>query len=694
MKKILFGALCCVCLLQVNAQDATVVKQTAPATKKEYVYKMAQTPQHIDNYLFATYYSNGEKTYNIRNVELATSDGVIKDLRINPSGTSYTILSKDGYKSKIAVYDLWKVDTRLFRFKNLENASAICYTPDAKSLLIATPTKLQIHEARKKYLLQDTMPLLYAPTKMIMSNNGNYLVATDGRKVTVWNFEEKKVRKEFDLGVAVNDVAFSNDNSTFAILTADGLLSTYDTRNFLIKQTFESLGEAIACAFHPEDKYIAIISGGSRITMLNMLDDQDRTYIDNDENGIFDVRFLKDNNKRIFLIYNTTANLIFRLASELTPHYNKLLADELNYRMNEWLKMQPGETLEEYNTRVNDETRANQKRLFEEEIATRLADNMLEMSQMSLGSYNTETNMLAVNFDSMPTIYLNVPESDVTEFTSIDNLEFTETMYGLTSNDKFEMVYAKVYNKTTGKSYVFDNRSRKTLDYLKSDENFVPLELIQQSNMEAMKLEEIKEEVIDVAKKESIISDHTNIAVNAEVVPAQDADGNNIMNYKIDFGYEVEPQFSAQEDFAPGKYKVEESGAATSMLTIVKNAFENDFAKYVVEGKKLQVNITGMADALAINRKIPYDGCYGDIEDEPVYKNGDLSSVTVTPKTGIRENEQLAFLRAFGVKEYIENNVDALNKMNTNYRYNIELAEGKGGAYRRITVEFIFVDAF
>lgn len=44
--------------------------------------------------------------------------------------------------------------------------------------------------------------------------------------------------------------------------------------------------------------------------------------------------------------------------------------------------MMPGETLEEYNLRVNDETRAQQMRLFEQEIATRMADNLVENQRL------------------------------------------------------------------------------------------------------------------------------------------------------------------------------------------------------------------------------------------------------------------------------------------------------------------------
>ena len=183
--------------------------------------------------------------------------------------------------------------------------------------------------------------------------------------------------------------------------------------------------------------------------------------------------------------------------SKLSPNFTKLLKEELDERMAEWMKQMPGETLDEYNIRVNDETRKKQMRLFEEEIATKMADNLLAMSEVSLGNYNPESNMLALDFNTMPSIYLNVPENELSSFSDASNLEFRNARYGLTSKDNFELVYADVYNKVTGKTYVFDNRERRSLDYLKSDDSFVPLNLVQQSNMEMTQLESIKDNILN-----------------------------------------------------------------------------------------------------------------------------------------------------------------------------------------------------
>ncbi|MDE6787671.1 MAG: hypothetical protein K2J46_11630 [Muribaculaceae bacterium] len=156
----------------------------------------------------------------------------------------------------------------------------------------------------------------------------------------------------------------------------------------------------------------------------------------------------------------------------------------------------------------------------------------------------------------------------------------------------------------------------------------------------------------------------------------------------------MDPEFSAQEDFAAGKYRAEQSGAASSMLNIVKNAFEGDFANYVKSGKRLNVKISGTADASPIRNTIAYDGAYGDIENEPIYQDNKMSAITVTQKEGIKSNEQLAFLRAYGVKEFLDNNVQGLKDMDTNYTYNIGVSEGTGSEFRRINIEFTFVDAF
>ena len=105
------------------------------------------------------------------------------------------------------------------------------------------------------------------------------------------------------------------------------------------------------------------------------------------------------------------------------------------------------------------------------------------------------------------------------------------------------------------------------------------------------------------------------------------------------------------------------------------------------------VSITGSADAIPIVGTIAYDGRYGEFTKEPYWLEANLSNITVTKASGIRTNEQLAFMRAQAVGAYLKANMTSLSAMQVEPRYNIVVADGKGGEYRRIKVSFVFVDA-
>lgn len=687
MKNFILFLLCSLCLPQLSAQT------TNNEERQKYVYPQKVSPTGIDNYLFSTYYYNGKKTYNLRNSVLSNSD-MISAMKINPAGSSFAIVQTKGKKSSVTVYDLWMANKVKHEFEEDMTPVSLCYAPDAKSLVISSDNKELLFFDTRQYALQSKMEIPFVAENIAISSNNYFIAASNGNTLDIWNLQTKELRKSIEADDKINCFTFSTDNNLLAVLTADGKLNTYDTRTFFILQSYDAMGTAKYCYFHPEGKYIAIITGDNRISILNLMDETDREYIDNAEGGITDARFLKNGKGEIFLAYNTVNSITYELMSKLSPNYTKLMSDELSDRMNTWMKMMPGETLEEYNLRVNDETRAEQMKLFEQEIATRMADNLVEKSEVTLGNYNPTDNVLALEFNTMPTIYLDVPTEEVSDFMNPGDLEFRNAKYGLTKNDKFELIYADVYNKASGKTYKYDNLDRESFDYMKSDDNFIPLNLVQQSNMDEIKLQEIKESIMNMAKQQKTISDHTKISVDAGIASETDANGKKIMNYNINFSYEVEQGFSAQEDFGPGKYATDQSGAAMSMLAIMKTAFEKDFAQYVQAGKKLRVKITGMADASPINGKIAYNEVYGEYTNEPVYKDNDLSNITVTKESGITQNDQLAFLRAVGVKEYLLQNIPAFSKMNSDYNYYIEVTKEKGSEYRRISVAFTFVDAF
>lgn len=694
MKKIfLISVLACAMLSPMNAsaQDDT----EAPAQKRDYSFKTVQPIKQVESLYAAVMAATPKGVQNTLGLELISGKDSIQRMALNPTGINVALVKKD----KKGNYYLETISTdgnseKLMSFdsKHLGIPYAAAFTPDARQLAVASDKATYLFETKKFKLAGELPAFSNKPDMLVFSPNAYFLAAAGSKKVEVMNFEDKTMRKTINPGETVTDVAFSKSSEEMAILTDDGMVEIYNTRSFDVKLMVEDLDKGIACDFNSDGKYLAVVAEDDKIFVINLLKPEDRITYDIPETSISDVIFIVDANENPVLAAGTDKGVRAR-RMQLEPYYAKLVSDEVDMKMAEWLKKMPNETMEEYQLRVNDETRAKQRRLFEDEISTQLAGNMTAMSTVSLGQYDAENEVLAVNFTNMPTIFLPMPREDLGSIKSADDFEITEQQYGLLGDDSFELIYAKFTNKNTGAEYVYDNINSKPMEFMNND-NIVSIELVQQQMMEEVRLEELKEQVMQEAKNDNIISDHTQIGVNSQVIPDYDANGNKILNYNVNFTYQVDPEFSAAEDFAPGKYRAEQSGAASSMLNIVKNAFEGDFANYVKQGKRLNVKISGTADASPIRNTIAYDGAYGDIENEPIYQDNKMSAITVTQKDGIKSNEQLAFLRAYGVKEFLQNNVKGMNDMDTRYTYNIGVSEGKGSEFRRITVEFTFVDAF
>lgn len=662
--------------------------------RKNLNYRQKTTPVVMDNYLFSTYYGAGKKSYNLKGFEINSTGKEIQDIRLNPAGYSYALLSGVGKSSKVEIFDLNEAGRKIKEFDEVADITAIAYSYDSRHIYMATGTPAISVYDTKDYRLVKSMSLPLAATELSVSPNGFFIAAALGKSVVVIDVNNGGVRKEILFPVNVRSISFSNDALMFGVLTDEGLLNIYDTRTFDLSCSLTNLGDAKSFSFHPENKYVAIAKDGNMLLFVNMADTDERQHLMDADGEISKVHFVRDGKNNIYVTYNSHNSIKYKQILGFSPNYTRLLRDELQQRMAEWSKIQEGESLDDYKLRVNEETRQRQARLFEQEIATRMADDYVMSSAVSLGMYNTKNRSLTIEFDNMPPISLDVPEDDVMDFMDAGNLEFRDAVYGLSKNDKFELIYANVYNKKSGKSYQFNNLERRNLEFLDAGDDFVPIELVQQSSMEEVKLNALKKGIVDDAKKKKLISDHTLINVNTRVVSDVDASGKKITKYNVGFSYSVDMEFSMQEDFAAGKYKVEESHAALSMLKIVKEAFETDFAQYIKADKKLIINIKGAADALPIRGAVYYDGCYGAFENEPYYLDGNLSSTTVTQKSGIRNNEQLAFIRAASVKDYIKNNIHGLDKMDVMYNCHVEVSGETGGAYRRISVEFSFVDAF
>lgn len=687
MAKYNFSILFAVLLTCASSHAQNVVE-----VSKNLNYRQSVTPQKMDNYLFSTYYSNGKTAYNLKGFELATASSKVVSLKVNPAGASYALLSSNDDSWSLNIYDINVQRKRLYTFDKELDARAVCYSADSRLLLVADADGLVRYYDTQGYTVMGEMALGFVPSDMVSSSNGYFVAAIGNNEVAIINQEQKTIRTRIPATDAVKAVAFSSDASSVGILSGN-TISIYNTFDFKLETTIADVDDATSFSFHPDGKYMCVACRDNTMVFCNLYDPSDRGTIVEPRGKVSTVKFVNDAKHQVYLSYNTDKALCYKILKGLKPNYTRLMRDELNARMMEWCKRGADETDEQYNERVNEETKKRQKRVFANEISTSLAGDIISHTTVSLGRYNTVSQSLELKLDNMQSVYIDVPQNELPDFADAGNLEFCDVQYGITKNDTFEVIFAKVRNKTTGKEYIFDNLEQQSLDFLATDDNFVSLELIQQANREDIVLQRIKKDVVEEAKNKQLISDHTNINVNTRVVSDVNAAGERINNYCVEFDYSVSAQYSAREDFAPGKYRIEESNAAKSTLDIITKAFSGDFAQYIVPGKKLVVSITGSADAIPIVGTIAYDGRYGEFTKEPYWLDANLSNITVTKASGIRTNEQLAFMRAQAVGAYLKANMTSLSAMQVEPRYNIVVADGKGGEYRRIKVSFVFVDA-
>ena len=706
--------LLCACAFLNGKALAQVVERTEVPTAKKV--------EGFDNTTFRVAFLSEGKIWAFRDIQIAEVDD-IRDIAVNPTGSSVAIISG---KKELAIYSLDQKNTELFEIKEkrkdlkgrktlpfvlsgelgekvMKAASkgevvpvAMCYAPDARHFVVSNSLGEIVIYDTKEYLPQAYIQTEAPAVNLAMSSNNYFIAAAAGKKLDIWNFQTKALRKGITLSGNIVDFDFSSDAAYLAVVTDDKHLTIYETKTWEKFHTFNYDGGKISSpSFHPEGKYVSVVADNHSIMILNIKNGKAEQVIGEGNGVVQQNRFIKDNQRDdIFMLSNRKNSFVFWDANGLNPFYGKVLDEALVAKMNEWVKMMDGETMEEYAIRVNDETRLRQQQLFAQELATEMAGDRLALENPFVDDYDVSNSKLTIGFKNLPSISLEMSESEAGEFKDAKDMLFENAIYVLNEDDEFELAYVEVRNVLTDKVYVFDNVGRVEMLAM-DDEDYVPLAIMQQVSQEEIQLKEIKEQVVTENKQEQLISDNTQINVKTEAVAGVDANGKKILNYKIGYQYEViNRAFSANEDFPSGGYNIEKSNAAMSLMKIIKNAFEGDFAKYLAEGKQVKVVITGSADASPIRGRIAYNGQYGEFTNEPYYKDGNLDNITVTKASGIISNEQLALMRAAGVKDYIEKNVTTLATTKNEYEYHVEVATERGGEYRKINVEFIIMDAF
>lgn len=660
------------------------------------------------------YLSEDHMLYNLMN--RAVYDSPVYDFNINPTGASIAVVNKNAKnivivsnREKNVILATIKGDKKTDPFdekgrNGTPSVTAMTYSSDAREILAANDFGEIITYSTDGYWTASVIEAGKIYDHIAVSPNGYYIAAAHGSEMDIWDVDAADIKRIVRFAGKVNHVTFSPDSREIAVSCDTSGLQIVNAIDHHRTEVTKGIQNVRQASFHPDGKYIAYAKADS-IIVYNLINHR-RAFsagsirikgepLDIPMSDIMALNF-HSNNSTTTLSHNTGDKVVFWDMSSLPPLYRSKLSEEVDKLMSDWIRQMDGESLEEYRVRVTDDNAARQKAMLLDQAATAIATQVIALEDPFISEeYDMENHTIDIKFEQLDAIKLEVPEEEFQEVREGD-LSYENPIYTLDDMDEFQLVYLEVVNRTTDKTYIFDERDYiiEDIEFEDDDIDFIPVAMLQTVNMEMEVLQQQTQEIMEEKKQENVITDKTSITIDTEIESDFDSDGNKIYNYNLGYQYDVSEGFSYQEDFGPGKFIVTESNAAVTMLEAIRTALAGDMKKYVDQAKSIEITITGSADAIPVGR-ILYDGSCGEYVETPYYAKDELSSMTVTDETDIRNNEQLAFIRAASVKVWLENNVEELraNSAKCVYNYRTEVSDVRGGEFRRIIVNIKFRDA-
>lgn len=195
----------------------------------------------------------------------------------------------------------------------------------------------------------------------------------------------------------------------------------------------------------------------------------------------------------------------------------------------------------------------------------------------------------------------------------------------------------------------------------------------------------------ELAAMKANLAEGQRISDNVKIEVQTNVKDNDLI---ISVAYETLVVAEAADDYGLGKYTINNSNACMLMCNFLKSKLESDLAEYLKEGARVDAKITGATDGTPIRSRIAYKGEYGDFTDKPITLNGTPYNMTVTQKSGVTTNGQLAFLRTQGVEDFLKTQVEPLKHTENTFQSIAVENKEKGGGYRRVSVEMTIRGAF
>lgn len=190
--------------------------------------------------------------------------------------------------------------------------------------------------------------------------------------------------------------------------------------------------------------------------------------------------------------------------------------------------------------------------------------------------------------------------------------------------------------------------------------------------------------------------DESFISVQADLVDTMFADGLMRLDLVYRLSYNCKHLEGYTDDYPLGTFDVDSSNSCRAICSLTSQFLHGPLAEHLKEGQEVEITISSSADGTEFTSAVGYDGRYGEFRYCPVVFNGERLRISVDRSTDIRNNCQLAYLRAQAVRANLEEQNPSLQHTRNNYRYVTQSYKDSLNThyYRRSAIEIRIIDVY
>lgn len=212
-----------------------------------------------------------------------------------------------------------------------------------------------------------------------------------------------------------------------------------------------------------------------------------------------------------------------------------------------------------------------------------------------------------------------------------------------------------------------------------------------------IQIEKLKTEInqelsskIEDLKSKKIIAENVRCFVDFKII-----EQDQLPDLKITYSYELltDTLRLGMNTYKIGKYFPEESNVVTALLGSIKTNVNGKLQAYFTPNKKIKLAISNTSDIFPFNEENSYNGEFGDTV-KAVCKHNDLQKTFQFTRNSKISDEELTFLRIYGMKNYLFSNIDALHLTQNTFECEIIMGDQIKKNQKWVSIELNIKNAF